>query len=174
MKPNRPNEPQKTFRRQELPETMINSLMEFIRTKFYAGDNVNFAKQRNDLFDWVIRPLAKYLNGRGVTLPVDRYYQIMMDNVLMPAIQFGNTTKLDYVPGWLRTVLQNHLKKHGEEYYEEGKAIRERVGFVVALAGRAVGQPALDPIRQLALAQRLRKAPKAPRKAPVKEQLTFL
>ncbi len=164
---------EKKRREQELPDQLTGAILDFIRTKFYGGNTVQFSKERKDLLRWVVWKLAWYLNSKGVTLPIERYREIVLDSILMDAVRFGNTTKVKYVPAFLKVVMDRHLAMHGEEYYEEGKRLRSRVDFLVSKAQIAIGkQP--DPVEEMATAYRLLGARKRPVKAPAKEQLTLL
>jgi DNA-binding FrmR family transcriptional regulator len=71
-----------------------------------------------------IRPLfASWLNKKGVTLKPERYKQILLERLNEIKIH-GQTQAIKYFPGYLKHVLQTHLKHHGQDYYDEGKALR--------------------------------------------------
>lgn len=152
---------------------LLEELLRFIQTKFYPSDPIGFAKDKPRLLSWVVFEFAKWLTSREVTLPPHRFLAIMRDTILMDAVRHGNTGNIAYRPAWLRAVVQRHLAHHGEEYYEEGKAIRTIADRALWAATRAA-QPAPDPIRELAQAARLLKAPKRVKKQPVNAQLTLL
>lgn len=156
--------------KQPTPSDLIIHLEAFIRTKWYPGDNVGFSKDRPLLHRVVILKLATYLQAKGVTIPAARYREIM-DAILMDALLHGEQPR--YVPAWLGKVMQTHLAIHGEDYYEEGKALRNRFDSVLSTLA---GQPRRerDPVRELADAARLVKARKRVKNAPVKAQLTLL
>jgi hypothetical protein len=152
-----------------------DSLLDLIRAKFYQGHQVEFAKDRPRLISWVVLYPATWLHSRGVTLPPDRFRQIL-SAVLVEAASFCEPSKVTYLPAYLRQVIQSHFRIHGEDYYDEAKAIRNRVDRVLMVTGRAqVVQP--DPVRglaQAAAAVRLLKAQKRPVKAPLTRQLDLL
>ncbi len=150
---------------------MTDGLLEFIRVKFYPGDNVAFAKDRRLLLKWVVLYFAAWLDGKAVSLPLADYKDIVT-KVLMEAAVHG-TGKIKYRPAYLRYVLQSHLRIHGEDYYNKAKAVRNLADNALALVGRLAVKTA-DPIKDLATAARLIDPKKRTVKAPVKEQLTLL
>lgn len=80
-------------------------LLKFVRLKFYENDPISFIKDQKRLLSWVILYPAGWLNRRGVTVPGDRYKKIITD-ILMQAVQHGNTARIRYTPAWLKMVLQ--------------------------------------------------------------------
>jgi hypothetical protein len=146
------------------PQELLDALCRFCQQKFYAEDAISFAKDRPRLLKWVLLYPAAWLNQRGVTLPPARY-RIILESILMDAVRFGNTSKVTYRPAWLRMVVQSHFRHHGDEYYAEGKNMRNLVEHAMAIAGPA--RPAReDPIRELAIAARLLKTPSKPKRRP--------
>lgn len=152
-----------------MSEEVICELCRFIETKFYPNHPIPFAKDRPRLLDWVILPLAKFLDDRAVTIPPARYQDIVKA-VLMEALQLGDTGVIIYLPAWLGKVMQSHLDHHGDEYYEEAKVTRNHVASV--MAGLRPG-PERDTVRELAQAARLLK-PKKAKKRPINAQLNLL
>lgn len=156
---------------------LLEELLRFIQVKFYPSDPVSFAKDKPRLLDWVVFEFARWLQRREVTLPSRRFLEIIRDTVLMDALRHGNTSKIIYRPGWLRSIVQSHLEHHGEEYYEEGKSIRTISDRALWAAQRSTA-PAPDPVRDLATTANLlriaRRAQKRPSKPVAKAQLTLL
>lgn len=163
-------------RKQPTPDELRDKILHFIQTHFYQGQAVSFAKDRPRLLEWVVLKLAVYLDDKAVSVSTERYLQIMMDEVLMPALRCGDTGNITYLPAWLGKVVESHLRIHGEDYYNEGKARRDNIQthLAVALNACQVGIQARDPIREMADAARLLKAPKRAFKPSKKEQLTLL
>jgi hypothetical protein len=158
-------------RSDEVRDTILN----FIRTKFYQGHYVEFAKQQRDLLRWVVFELAVYLDTRAVTIPATRYIEIMVGDkgILMEAIRFMVASKINYIPAYLRQCVQSHLSIHGEDYYNEGKSLRNALDAVLKIAQHSVAVEA-DPVRELAAAARLLKPRKAVFKAPKIQQPDLL
>lgn len=170
MRP-RPQRPAPS-RKQPTPIELRDALLGFLERKFYQGHRVEFAKDRPRLLAWVVLWPAKWLDQRAVTIPADRYRQIF-ESVFMDGLRFGNTGNITYLPAWLAKVIQSHFAIHGDEIYDEGKNLRAVLERTLLVAGKQLGQ-APDPVRELAQAARLLKAPKRVPKAPVNAQLTLL
>jgi hypothetical protein len=158
-------------RSDEIRDTILN----FIRTKFYQGHYVDFAKQRRHLLKWVVFELAVYLDSKAVTIPATRYIEIMCGDkgILMEAVRFMVETKLNYIPAYLRQCVQSHLAVHGEDYYEEGKSTRNAVDAALKFASKGIA-PIVDPVRELAAAAHLLSAKKPAFKTSPKQQLSLL
>lgn len=161
------------------PETLvtpevIDSLLELIRVKFYAGHRVQFAKDLHRLLSWVVLYPSEWLAARGVTvgLPLARYKEIM-SAVLIEAASFCEPSKVTYFPAYLRQVIRSHFQHHGDEIYDEAKAVRNLVENAVLVAGQARGS-APDPVAELAAAARLLTPKKRQVKAPLTRQLDLL
>ncbi len=168
MKPSRPP------RKQPTPQELRDEILRFIQSKFYPNRPTPFAKDRPRLLLWVVLKLAVYLNSRAVSIPTDRYLEIMTGpkGILMEALRFGDTGSISYLPAWLGKVVESHLAVHGEDYYDEGKALRNHMDAALALAkGGIQGR---DPIRELAQASLLLKGKKKTVNVPRKDQLNLL
>jgi len=160
--------------KQPRSEEVRDKIMNFIRTHFYQGHNVDFAKQRKHLLKWVVFELAVYLDSRAVTIPATRYIEIMCGDkgILMEAIRHMLVTKMNYIPAYLRQCVQSHLAVHGEEYYNEGKSLRNALDAAMKFAKLQVVDEA-DPVRELAAASRLLSTPKRVFKPAPKDQPTL-
>ena len=159
--------------RQYTSQEIRDELLRFIEQKFYPGQPVAFAKDRPRLLKWVVFEFSTWLDRREVTLPSQRFLQILRDQVLMEAVRNGNTGAIDYRPGYLRHVVQQHLAHHGDEIYEEAKSIRTLADRAL-WATQRIAPAAPDPVRELASAARLLKSAKRPVKRPENDQLTLL
>lgn len=150
MKPTRPKI------KQPRSDEVRDTILDFIRRKFYPGHFVEFAKQHRHLLRWVVFELAVYLDSRAVTIPATRYIEIMVGEkgILMEALRFGDTENITYLPAWLRKCVQSHLTVHGETYYDEGKSLRNALDVALKFAQKQVAQEP-DAVRELAAAARL-------------------
>jgi hypothetical protein len=162
-------------RKQPAPDELRDELLRFIQTHFYAGQPVAFAKDTRRLLEWVVLKLAVYLDDKAVFIPTARYLDIMKNEILMPALQCGDTGNITYLPAWLGKVVESHLKIHGEDYYNEGKAERENIHTYLAGALKAAqaGIQGRSPIQEMATAARLLKTKKTVFKRPSKDQLSL-
>lgn len=154
--------------KQSVPSEIKTDLLNAIRNSFYGDlpDKRWHSDKQFILVNVVLWP-ASYLNDKGVTLPPARYKAIVLD-VLMGIKRHGQTESVKYWPGYLKHCLQTHFRIHGEEYYEEGKALRGRLDSVLKTMGQT---PTADPIRVMAEARRdliqekRRKTQKGPKEA---------
>lgn len=140
--------------KQPTPQDLTDACLDFLKRKFYADDARAFAQDRSRLLVWVVLWPAGWLNKRGVTIRSDAYREIFF-KVFMQA-DAHRSDRIKYRPAWLKMVIQSHFKIHGEEYYNQAKSVRAIVDQTLLLTSglkRAEAQP--DPIRELALAQRL-------------------
>jgi hypothetical protein len=171
--------------KQPTPVELRDELLRFIETHFYPGHRLEFIKDTPRLLKWVVLKLAEYLDDKAVSIPTARYLQIMTwkggkdaegkqrpPGILMEALRFGDTGTITYMPAWLGKVVESHLRIHGEEYYEEGKTIRNYLDHVAARLPQAGAEPP-NPTRELAQAARLLKTKKKPVNLPRNDQLTM-
>lgn len=166
----------RSAQKQPTPDDLRDTLLNFIRTHFYRGQApLVFTKDRPRLLLWVVLKLATYLDEKAVWIPSARYQEIMQA-LLLEALRFGDTGNIGYLPAWLGRCVDSHLAVHGERYYEEGKLNRDSIHTHLpgALKIAQAGMQGRDPIREMANAARLLKAPKRVIKAPKNDQLTFL
>lgn len=162
--------PPKPALKQPTPKELLDHLCDFIERKFYAGRPVDFTKDRRRLLEWVILWPAAWLNQRGVTIPPDRYREIV-ERVMFDALAHGNTGQITYLPAWLAKVIQSHFACHGDEIYEQAKCMRNLVEHAAAALGKLHVRQTPDPVFELAEARRLliadRRAKKAASRRPL-------
>lgn len=133
--------------RQSVALEIRSDLLNVIRHQFYAdAPAVQFHQDKAFLLKNVILWPASYLDRRGVTLPPARYKAILLD-VFNGIKQHGSTAAVKYWPGYLMVSVQSHFRLHGEEYYEEGKALRATLSKILSKAPQI---PTADPVRVLA------------------------
>lgn len=158
---------------------MTDDLLEFVRRKFYEGDAVGFNKDKFRLLEWVVLWPAEFLDEHGVAnrFPPERYKEIFMD-VMILALQQGNTGGIIYRPAWLGRVIQSHFKIHWDEIYQEAKSARTLAEHALTIAGRLPVAKPPDPVAEMALAAKLVKGTGRPKKrvlkSPLKEQPSLL
>lgn len=161
--------------KQQLPVEIIGDLMDAVRHGFYSGDEAWFKDQhfiRRRVVTWP----AKWLNGRGVTLKPERYKEILLD-IFTEIKRCGKTEAVEFWPGYLAHCVQEHFKHHGEEIYNEGKALRNRVEFVLLGAQRATeASQGVDPVEGVAQVHQALMAGNRRKQKPArrKEQLSLL
>jgi hypothetical protein len=157
----------------------VDELLRNIRHQFYTEAPLKkFLQDQNVLLLAVTWP-AKWLKERGVTWSEQRYLQTLYD-LLQQIKRHGATGEIQYFPGYLLKVIQDHFAHNGEDYCDEGK--RARYAWEKAL-GTALGATRAAQIRAdeqtldtLAQAHRVlaiqRRRPKA--KASPTDQLDLL
>lgn len=163
--------------RQSVATEIRNDLLSAIRNQFYPDAALGgepftqFQKDRHFLLTRVVLWPAGYLDKRGVTLPPERYKAILLE-VFNGIKQHGSTEAIKYWPGYLMHCVQTHFRIHGEEYYEEGKALRATLDKIIK---KAPAIPTADPIRVLAEARNdLLKSSRPRRKTQINTQIPLL
>ena len=161
--------------KQEVPAQLISQLMAVIKNQFFPDiSGKDWGQQYTFIKREVVTWPAAWLNSRGVTLPPARYQQILL-GVLNDVKIHGHTAAVRYWPGYLKKVMQDHFKHHGDEYYQEGKSIRsltERSLMAFTRAQEATKEA--DPVATLAQVHHALKRPKprqAPRRSPAQLDL---
>ncbi len=147
--------------KQPVSAELSASLMDFIRRKFYAGDDKCFYQDRRDLMRWAVLWPASWLDAKGVTIHGERYREICFKVLLQANAHAAD--KIKYRPVWLKAVLQNHFKIHGEEYLAEAKSVLHLAEQVLLMVGNRVAAP--DPVLELAKARQILVAGQPKKKA---------
>lgn len=146
--------------RQVTSSELRDSLLDFLRAKFYPEPAhwVTFQKDVPRLLAWVVLWPAKWLDERGVTLPTERYQELVV-NALLEGLRHGDTGGIKYLPAWLGRVVQSHFAHNEDAIYEEGKALRGRLELTLrGLEAIAAASRPADPVREMAAAAGLLKA----------------
>ena len=121
---------------QPTPVELRDACLAILRAKFYnaPGDARHFAQDRSRLLAWVVLYPATWLTKKGVTIHGDAYREIFREVFLQAAAHA--TDKIKYRPAWMRHVIQEHFKHHGEKYYDQAKAVRNLVEQTMLVVGR--------------------------------------
>jgi len=163
---------------QSVAESIRDNVLRYIQVHFYSDfPATRFYGDRKLLLRFVVLWPAIWLKERGITLPAERYESILVGGghpkgILVDAATLGQAPHNPVK--YLATVVQSHFSVHGETYYEEGKALRNKLDpLLAALSGRNQPQSA-DPIAPMATAASLLAPPKRRKSAPKPSQLEFL
>ena len=161
--------------KQPTPEALTESCLQILRSKFYNGpdDDKCFYQDRQQLLKRVVLYPASLLNKQGVTIHGDAYRDIFNKVVIQAAAYV--TSKVRYRPAYLAQVIQSHFAIHGEEYYEQAKAVRNLADQAMIVLGQ-LRPPTADPVKELAKAAGILavgKPKKVPAKAPINDQLAL-
>lgn len=144
--------------RQPVASEIKDSICDFICRHYYPGERVRFLKDQTFLLREVVLWPAKWFDTRGVTIPGQRYQDLMISSgkppgILMDALRYGDPPK--YPPAYLMACVQRHFDVHGESLYEEAKSVTWAIDRVISgLQSTATLAPP-DPIRDLARAANL-------------------
>jgi hypothetical protein len=134
--------------KQPLPAEIVGDLLASIRGAFYGDFTDKQWHQEKRFLTRVVTWPAAWFNRRAVTVRPERYKQIVL-GILDGIKAHGSTAAVKFWPGYLLRCVQEHFKHHGDEYYEEGKAVRSIVDRALS---QATGRPAADPVQALAQA----------------------
>lgn len=160
--------------KQQLPEEITTELLCLIHRQFVPeADEKTWFKEHNQFIkrNVVLWP-AKFIVGKGFTMPADRYKTIML-GILDEIKRHGQTGQVRYWPGYLMKCVQEHWRHHWEEYYAESKSAAALADHTVLALKQITGNRAPDPIAAMAAAARLLKAPKHRAKVSPKQQALF-
>ena len=146
-------------------DLLIESLVGMLRRQFYPDRSQAkaFFQQRTMLLRAVLY-LASWLKERGVWLKEDRYRQILME-IVQGIKQHGATAEIRNFGAYFLHAVQEHVKIHGDRYYQEGKSIRNAVDQALSTLPKAQASDPEAFIDQLAQAAALLKAG-APKRKP--------
>lgn len=147
-------------------QTVTDHLLHVLRSQFYPGDAKRYFQQRWQLLR-AITELARRMKPLRVVISADRYLEIHM-SIIQEIKRHGDTSNIRYFGGYFEHVIQEHMRRHWDVYYSEGKGQRNVVELTMEdiIAGRKQAAPASqdDTCHRLADAARLIKPPKRKRK----------
>ena len=131
---------------------MVDGVMSKIRAQWYGERPPRdwFADQAFIKARVVLWP-AKWLDARGLTLPAERYFEIVITKLNDVHAHHGQET-FKYLPGYLTKCMQDHFKHNEQAIHDEAKAFSAAVDAAI---GKAQSVPAADPVRAMAAAQEL-------------------
>lgn len=141
--------------KQQTPAEIVRELLGVIRRQFYphtleAGQEKQWMQDQRFIRERVVLWPARWLNKRGVTLKPERYQAVLL-GVFDGIKAHGATGAVKYWPGYLAHCVQEHFRCHGDEIYEEGKALRNVTERAVLGVQRALeAAPVTDPVARMA------------------------
>jgi hypothetical protein len=137
---------------QQTPAEIVEDLMQVIRVGFYQEIPKKWFKDQRFLKVNVVLWPAGWLNKKGVTLPPERYKEILQK--LFIEIKVNATQAIKYPPGYLMHSVQKHFAIHGDEYYEEAKSMRAKTDNALFGVQRARDTVrGADPVQAMAMSQ---------------------
>ncbi|HEX7861819.1 MAG TPA: hypothetical protein VF773_15905 [Verrucomicrobiae bacterium] len=139
--------------KQQLPAEIVADVQSAIRNQFYGDALDRWPKDQHFIKREFTLYFASWLDKRGVSLPPHQYKQILLERLNEIKVH-GNTRAIKYWPGYLKHVLQEHLKHHGEEIYEQAKSLRTLAENTLLSLGKAATDGSPDPVAAMAAARR--------------------
>ena len=124
------------------PSEFIKRMMGMLHRQFYPDASKEFYQDQNILKQCITAPAA-YLKARGVKVPLHRQGEIFQ-TIVTTIKQNGNTGKIKRFSAYLLHCVQTHLQHHGEDYYDEGKRLRDTLADVM-LRVRPADSKIVDP-----------------------------
>jgi hypothetical protein len=103
-------------------DNLVKSFLHRLRTQFYPDDEKGFFQSRSMLITAITLP-ARWLDERGVRLPEKRIEEILV-GIIRGIQHHGDTGRIGYFCAYFLKCVQDHMKHHGDDYYEEGKRLR--------------------------------------------------
>jgi len=150
-----------------LPEQLVERFLRSIRNQFYKAPHEKLFYQEKFLLIQAITYPASYLHLRGVGLPAARY-ESLLTTIIRTINAHGNLKTVRSPGRYLLHAVQEHMKHHGEDYYEAGKRTRDAVAdALMGLKPRHKGGaiPSADsPVAALAETHRILSAGKGGRR----------
>ena len=130
------------------PSAVLEDLMQQVRAYLYSAlpDRAWFTQQERVKATLTLP--AKWLDDRKVELPAERYQKLLEDILATIKAKGRKPTQMGKFPClYLHSCVESHMRHHGEEYYNEGKGIRNRVKLFMTQVERAqIGADSTVPI----------------------------
>jgi hypothetical protein len=111
------------------PDQVIERFLRSIRNQFYKGHEKLFFQERRMLMQAICFP-ARYLDDRAVKISAERY-TALLTTVIRTINAHGNLSAVRSPGRYLLHAVQEHMKHHGEDYYETGKRTRNALDDVM-------------------------------------------
>ena len=112
--------------REAIPQEIIQDVLAAIRSACYASNDVapkQWYQDRVFLLQRVVLWPAGWLHKRGVSLPPERYKEILL-SIIKDIRIHGQASTVKYWPGYLAKCVQDHFKHNEDNLYNEAKAFR--------------------------------------------------
>ncbi len=111
------------------PSELSEMLLGVLRDQFYRNDAKGFYQERNLLLQAATFP-AKWLDERKVRLSAARYREILA-GIIRGIKRCGTKGEIRRFSVYLLHCIQEHMRHHGEDYYDEGKRTRQAIEEVM-------------------------------------------
>lgn len=114
----------------DIPQEIVTRFLDSMRKQFFPGNEKLFYQEKSLLMLAIAYP-ARWLDDRAVAINAKRYTELLTG--IIRTINAHGDLKSVRSPGrYLLHAVQEHMKHHGEDYYEIGKATRNAVEDALA------------------------------------------
>lgn len=128
------------------PDAVIKELLAKVRRDLYQGKSFDTWSAQQKMVKKALLHPATCLHKQQVELSAERY-QAILEGIIDTIRAKGNLEKVGYMSRYFYFCVQEHMKHHGDGYYSEGKAIRNRVNlFMTALERAQIGADGTIPV----------------------------
>lgn len=118
-------------------ERFVDEMLGQLWRQFYFGQSKQFFQDRRFLIQAITWP-AREMNKMGAKLPASKYRQIL-GTVISAIRKHGvDRVKVRRFSIYFLHAVQEHMKHHGDEYYEVSKDVR-RIGHILPPLCRSLG-----------------------------------
>lgn len=118
------------------PLAMFSELLERVRRDLYRGKPDKLWYSQQHMVKKALLYPARWLEQRKVEISSERYKAIL-EGILATVKANGNMAQVTYISRYILHCIQQHMEHHGDEYYREGVAIRNRVSMVMSTIEKA-------------------------------------
>ena len=112
-----------------IPDQVVNRFLRSIRNQFYKGTDKLFFQERRMLMQAICWP-ARYLDDRAVKISAERYTSLLT-TVIRTVNAHGNLSAVRSPGRYLLHAVQEHMRHHGEDYYDAGKRTRDALDDIM-------------------------------------------
>jgi hypothetical protein len=110
----------------------LDAILAAINQRFYRGQpDRRFFQDRAMLQKAVTWP-ATWLRARGVAWPAKRYFGVISEKLAEVQAHGASASEIQFFPGYLMKVLQDHFAHNGETYTREGKHVGQSIAYILA------------------------------------------
>jgi hypothetical protein len=120
----------KPFKAAILPEEIVARFLRSLRNQFFKGRDKFFHQEKGLLMQAITYP-ARWLDDRAVGLSEARYTAIVTE-IIRTVNAHGNLSQIRSPGRYLLHAVQEHMRHHGEDYYETAKATRNAIEDALA------------------------------------------
>lgn len=118
------------------PASFFQGLMAKVRSDLYKGRREKEWFSSQKMIKKALMHPAACLAKYQVEISAERY-QAILEDIINTVARHGNLDNVGYMGRYFLYCVQEHMKHHGDRYYQEGKAVNNRVSLVMSAVERA-------------------------------------